>query len=63
MSESAGKTPQDNASQPAKPGAVQPHETVNPGPSEVTIPPATKEPFLAINVREGASLEEIVDSH
>jgi hypothetical protein len=76
MSKSAGETPKDSPSQSAKPGAAQPHETVNPDPSEVTTPSVSKvttssaskattssvskETFLQIKVRKGASLEEIV---
>ena len=60
MSKSAGETPKDSLSQSARPGAAQPHETVNPDPSEVTTHSVSKETFLAIKVRKGASLEEIV---
>jgi hypothetical protein len=64
MSKSAGETSKSkySPSQPAKPGVAQPHETVNSDPPEVTISSVSKEPFLAIKVQKGASLEDIVDA-
>jgi hypothetical protein len=63
MSDSTGETPQYNQSQTTKPGATPPPttaETPNPGASEDYLPPPpSEETFLMINVREGASTEEI----
>jgi hypothetical protein len=49
MNESTGKTTQSNESQ-----------TGNSGASNVYVPPASKEPFLLINVPEGADTDVIV---
>jgi len=59
MSDSTGKTPQPNKSQPAKPGAAQPPQphagTANPG-------GYATEGFLRIDVRQGANKEDIIQA-
>jgi hypothetical protein len=64
MSESAGKTAQHKQPQQAKSGADQPPKTAgseNPGESEnLHVPGPSTEPFLVINVRKGATKEQIV---
>jgi len=63
MSESAGKTPQPNESQPAKQGAAQPHQpsagTANPVGRYEPVGGYATEGFLRINVPREANLDQI----
>ena len=66
MNENAGKTAQSKQPQQAKSGADQPPKTAgieNPGESEgLPVPGPSTEPFLVINVRKGATKDQIVEA-